>query len=196
MTAGSARLGRDDRFPLASYVDPTARITGRVSIGEGASIWPFTVIRAESMEVRIGRRTNLQDHVMVHIGYTTPTIIGDNCSITHRVVLHGCTVGDDCLIGVGATVMDGAVIGEGSIIAGHSFVREGQLIPPRSIVMGTPAKVVRTIDSRAANRLNAWLYHRNAQHYARGDHRAWDGPEFEAAHAAEKARIAAELSGT
>ncbi|HRD76711.1 MAG TPA: gamma carbonic anhydrase family protein, partial [Hyphomicrobiaceae bacterium] len=181
MTGGGQRHGHDPRFPGAAYIDPTARITGRVTIGEGASVWPYTVIRAESLEVRIGRRTNLQDHVMVHIGYTTPTLIGDNCSITHRVVLHGCTIGDDCLIGIGATIMDGAVIGAGSIVAGHAFVREGQVIPPHSIVMGTPGKVVRTIDSRAANRLNAWLYHRNAEHYARGLHRAWDGADFEAA---------------
>ncbi len=184
--------GHDPRFPLAAYVDPTARVFGRVEIGEGASLWPGVVVRAESMGISIGRHTNLQDHVMVHIGYTTPTRIGDHCSITHRVVLHGCTIGDDCLIGIGATVMDGAVIGAGSIVAGHAFVREGTIVPPGSIVMGTPAKVVRSADNWVANRLNAWLYHRNALAYARGDHRAWDGPEFEAAKAAELARLEAE----
>ena len=77
----------------------------------GASLWPYTVIRAESRQVRIGRFTNLQDHVMVHVGYHAPTIVGDYCSITHRAVLHGCTIGDNCLIAIGATVMEGAVIG-------------------------------------------------------------------------------------
>lgn len=168
------------KFPRAAYIDPTARIYGNVEIGEDASLWPYTVIRAESRFVRIGRCTNLQDHVMLHVGYHAPTIVGDHCSITHRVVLHGCTIGDNCLVGIGATVMEGVVIGENSIVAGHSFVADNTIIPPNSIVMGTPAKVVRTINSFVANRVNAMLYHRNALAYARGDHRAWDGPEYEA----------------
>jgi carbonic anhydrase/acetyltransferase-like protein (isoleucine patch superfamily) len=181
------------RFPHAAWIDPTVRITGDVSVAEGSSLWTHTVIRAESLRVAIGRYTNLQDHVMVHIGYASPTVIGDYCSIAHRVVLHGCTIADNCLVGIGATIMDGAVIGENSIVAGHSFVREGSIVPPNSIVMGTPAKVVRTANNWVANRLNAWLYHRNAQHYACGHHRAWDGPEYEAARAAELARLEAEF---
>jgi carbonic anhydrase/acetyltransferase-like protein (isoleucine patch superfamily) len=168
------------KFPEAAWIDPTARAYGTVEIGAGSSLWPYVVIRAESHRVSIGRFTNLQDHVMVHVGYHTPTIIGDFCSITHRVVLHGCTIGDHCLIGIGATVMDGAVIGEGSVVAGHSYVADNTVVPPNSIVMGTPAKVVRTGDSFVANRINALLYHRNAQAYAKGDHRAWEGPEYEA----------------
>jgi carbonic anhydrase/acetyltransferase-like protein (isoleucine patch superfamily) len=168
------------RFPSAGYIDPTARIYGSVEIGAGSSLWPYAVIRAEGFHVRIGACTNLQDHVMVHVGYRTPTIVGDYCSITHRVVLHGCTIGDNCLIGIGATIMEGAVIGEGSIVAGHSYVADNTVIPPNSIVMGTPAKVVRTHDGFVANRVNAMLYRRNALAYARGDHRAWDGPEYEA----------------
>ena len=168
------------RFPGAAYIDPTARICGNVEIGEGSSLWPYAVIRAEGFLVRIGRCTNLQDHVMVHVGYHAPTIVGDHCSITHRVVLHGCTIGDNCLIGIGATVMEGAVIGENSIVAGHSYVADNTSVPPNSIVMGTPARVVRTQNSFVANRVNALLYHRNALAYARGSYRAWDGPEYEA----------------
>jgi carbonic anhydrase/acetyltransferase-like protein (isoleucine patch superfamily) len=168
-----------NRFPQAAYIDPTARIYGNAEIGEAASLWPYAVIRAEGNSVHIGRYTNLQDHVMVHVGYHTPTIVGDYCSITHRVVLHGCTIGDNCLIGIGATIMEGAVIGENSIVAGHSFVADNTIIPPNSIVMGTPAKVGRTVNSFVGNRVNAMLYHRNALAYARGDHRAWDGPEYE-----------------
>jgi carbonic anhydrase/acetyltransferase-like protein (isoleucine patch superfamily) len=138
------------------------------------------VIRAEGFHVRVGRCTNLQDHVMVHVGYRAPTVVGDYCSITHRVVLHGCTIGDNCLIGIGATVMEGAVIGDNSIVAGHSYVADNTIVPPNSIVMGTPAKVVRTHSSFVANRVNAMLYRRNAGAYAKGDHRAWDGPEYEA----------------
>ena len=132
------------RFPAAAYIDATARVHGKVEIGEGASLWPYAVIRAEGSHVRLGRCSNLQDHVMVHVGYGKPTVVGDYCSITHRVVLHGCTIGDNCLIGIGATVMEGAVIGENSIVAGHSYVADNTIIPPNSIVMGTPAKVVRT----------------------------------------------------
>src|SRR5262245_11410049 len=166
-------------FPDAAYLDPTARVYGRVEIGADCSLWPYTVIRAEGAHVRIGRCTNLQDHTMVHVGYRTATVVGDNCSITHRAVLHGCTIGDNCLIGIGATVMEGAVIGENSIVAGHAYVADNTVIPPCSIVMGTPAKVVSTRNSFVANRVNAMLYLRNALAYARGDHRAWDGPGYE-----------------
>jgi carbonic anhydrase/acetyltransferase-like protein (isoleucine patch superfamily) len=168
------------RFAGAAYIDATARVLGEVALGEGASLWPYAVIRAEAKFVRIGRYTNLQDHVMVHVGYHAPTIVGDHCSITHRVVLHGCTIGDNCLIGIGATVMEGAVIGDNSIVAGHSYVTDNTVIPPNSIVMGTPGKVVRTVNSFVANRINAMLYHRNALAYARGEHRAWEGPQYEA----------------
>ena len=182
------------RFPAMAYIDPTARVHGKVEIGAESSLWPYTVIRAEGLHVRIGRCTNLQDHVMVHVGYGKPTIVGDHCSITHRVVLHGCTIGDNCLIGIGATVMEGVVIGENSIVAGHSYVADNTVIPPNSIVMGTPAKAVRTTNSFVANKLNAMLYFRNALCYAKGDHRGWDGPEFERAMAAWKVEIEREFA--
>jgi carbonic anhydrase/acetyltransferase-like protein (isoleucine patch superfamily) len=166
-------------FPQAAYIDPSARIFGAVEIAEGASVWPCAVIRAEGQTVRLGRFSNLQDHVMVHVGYHRPTRIGDYCSITHRVVLHGCEIRDHCLIGIGATIMEGVIIGENSIVAGHSFVADGTLIPPNSIVMGTPAKVVRTANNFIANRINARLYHHNALCYARGEYRGWDGVEYE-----------------
>jgi carbonic anhydrase/acetyltransferase-like protein (isoleucine patch superfamily) len=168
------------RFPGAAYIDPTVRIYGKVEIGEGASLWPYAVIRAEGHFVRIGQRSNLQDHVIVHVGDRAPTIVGDHCSIGHRAVLHGCTIGNDCLVGIGATVMEGAVIGENSVVAGHSFVTNDTVIPPNSIVMGTPARVVRTRNCFVANRINAMLYVRNALAYAKGDHRAWHGPGYEA----------------
>ena len=182
------------RFARAAYLDPTARVYGGVEIGDHTSLWPYAVIRAEGQHVSVGCYTNVQDHVMVHVGYGRPTIVGDYCSITHRVVLHGCTIGDNCLIGIGATVMEGAVIGENSIVAGHSFVADNMVIPPNSVVMGTPAKVVRTANSYVANRINAMLYYRNALCYARGDHRGWEGPEFEAQMAAWKAEIEREFA--
>jgi carbonic anhydrase/acetyltransferase-like protein (isoleucine patch superfamily) len=182
------------RFPRAAYLDASARVHGAVEIGEGSSLWPYTVIRAESLSVRIGRYTNLQDHVMVHVGYHKPTVVGDYCSITHRVVLHGCTIGDNCLIAIGATIMEGAVIGENSIVGGHSFVPDNMIVPPNSIVMGTPAKVVRTANNFVSNRENAMLYYRNALCYAKGEHRGWEGPEFDAQMAAWREEIRREFA--
>ena len=101
-------------------------------MGADLSLWPYTVIRAEGFHVRIGRCSNLQDHVMVHVGYRTPTVVGDYCSITHRVVLHGCTIGDNCLIGIGASVMEGAAIGENSIVGGPSQRAGQKRVPPPS----------------------------------------------------------------
>ena len=161
------------------YRAPTAEIYGRVQIGAGSSVWPNAVIRSEAQEVIIGRYTNIQDFVMIHVGYDAPTRVGDFCSITHHVTLHGCTVGDQCMIGINATVMDGAVIGAGSIVAGGAFITEGSEFPENSIIAGIPARRIKERDNGRANRINAWLYHRNAQAYRAGDHRAWTGAEYE-----------------
>ena len=113
-------------------------------------------------------------------------MIGNFCSITHHVTVHGATIEDDCLIGIGAVIMDGAHIGRGSIVAGGAFIPEGQGLPAELDHHGcSPGKVRAERDSRRANRLNAWMYHRNAEHYARGEHRAWTGPEFDAWSAAK-----------
>lgn len=158
---------------------PTAAIYGRVAIGAGSSVWPNTVARAECQYVRIGRVTNLQDFVMIHVGYDHPTVIGDFCSITHHATVHGATIGDACLVGIGAVLMDGVVLGAGSIVAGGAVLTEGSVFEPGSIVAGVPAKVIKRRDSTRENRMNAWLYHRNAAAYGRGDHRAWEGREFD-----------------
>ncbi len=173
----------------AAFVHPSALFFGEVALGAGASVWPYAVARAEMHRIAIGDYTNIQDFAMLHVGWDTPTLIGAYCSITHRVTLHGCTIGDHCLIGVGATVMDGAVIGENSIVGEHALVRAGAVIPPDSIVAGVPAKVIRSQDNREANRRNAMLYYENALAYARGEHRAWSDPDC---HARVAARLAAE----
>jgi carbonic anhydrase/acetyltransferase-like protein (isoleucine patch superfamily) len=165
--------------PDSVFVAPGVQLYGRIRIGGGSSLWPNAVIRAEAQEVRIGRCTNVQDFVMIHVAYERPTIVGDCVSIAHHATVHGCTIGDDCLIGIGATIMDGAVIGAGSIVAGGAFVTEGSVFPEHSVIAGLPARRIKERDSRRANRLNAWLYHRNAACYRRGEHRAWDGPEYE-----------------
>lgn len=176
----------------AAWIDPSALLYGRVSVGEGSSIWPHCVVRAECHEVEIGHHTNLQDFVMVHVGFEHPTRIGDFCSITHQACIHGAVIEDDCLVGIHAVIMDGAVIGRGSIVAPGAIVTEGTVVPPHSIVAGVPAKVIKQRDSTAENRLNAWSYHRNARAYAEGNHRAWDGADWEAWREQKRREIAGE----
>lgn len=161
-----------------AFIHETALIYGKVFIGEGASLWPYVVIRSEMHEVRIGRRTNIQDFVMIHVGNETPTIIGDNCSITHHCTIHGAEIGDNCLIGINATIMDGARIGRNSIVAGHSIVTEGTVVPENSIVAGSPARIIKTRDNGPANTMNARFYYENARAYATGDHRVTERESF------------------
>jgi len=151
-----------------AFIHDTARIYGKVFIGKGSSVWPYAVMRAEMQEIRIGERSNIQDFVMIHVGVATPTVVGDDCSITHHVTLHGCTIGDCCLIGINATIMDGARIGANSIVAGHTIVREGVEYPENSVIAGVPSKLVATRDNAAANLVNARFYHQNALNYAAG----------------------------
>lgn len=162
----------------AAFVHPSALLFGKISVGAGVSIWPYAVMRSEMHAIEIGDYTNIQDFVMIHVGYDTPTVIGAYCSITHRATLHGCRIGDHCLIGIGATVMDAAVIGENSIVAEHALVRPGFVAPPNSIVAGMPARIVRNRDNRVPNRMNALFYHENALAYAQGDYRVGTTPDF------------------
>ncbi len=161
------------------FVAATAQIFGKVEIGPESSIWPNVVIRAEAQHVRIGCYTNIQDFVMIHIGFTNATEIGDFCSITHHATIHGCKIGDDCLVGINAVIMDGAEIGRGSIIAGSTMIREDSVFAPGAVIAGVPAKQIAERDSARANRKNAWVYHRNAQAFARSDYRAWTGEDYE-----------------
>jgi carbonic anhydrase/acetyltransferase-like protein (isoleucine patch superfamily) len=177
----------------SAWIAPSAQIYGAVSIGPGSSIWHNAVLRAECQFIRVGRMTNLQDFVMVHVGYDDPTTIGDFVTVAHHSTVHGCTLGDAVLVGVGAVIMDGAVIGAGSIVAGGAVVPEGRRFEPGSIIAGVPAKAIAVRENARANRLNAWLYHRNAQFYREGQHRAWDGPEYEAWLKAKRAEIEADL---
>ncbi len=161
-------IGPDVTLNDPAFIHDSAQLFGKLTLGPGSSVWPYVVTRAEMHEIVIGARTNIQDHVMIHVAYGGPTIVGEDCSITHRVVLHGCTLGDRVLIGIGATIMDGAKIGDNSIVAGHSIVTEGSEFPANSIIAGSPAKLVKTRDNTAANLMNARFYHLNAQNYAQG----------------------------
>jgi len=162
----------------SAWISPSAQIYGKVSIAEGSSVWHNAVARAECQEIRIGRVTNIQDFVMIHVGYGEPTTVGDFCSITHHATVHGCTLGDACLVGPGAVIMDGAAIGPGSIVAAGAVVPEGKIFPPHSILAGVPAKQIGERDCSRPNRMNAWQYQRNAEFTRAGDYRCWEGPEY------------------
>jgi len=190
---GAAAYARMQALDPSAWLAPSAQLFGRISLGAGSSVWHNAVLRAECLEIRIGRYTNLQDFAMVHVGFDHPTRVGDFCTIAHHATIHGCTLEDACLVGVGAVIMDGAVIGRGSIVAGGCVVPEGRVFGPGSIVAGVPAKVRGERDAVRANRMNAWLYHRNADAYRRGEHRAWDGPDFEAWRRAKQAEVDADL---
>lgn len=168
------------RLHESVWIAPSAQLYGRICIDEGSSVWHNAVARAECQEIHIGRISNVQDFAMLHVGFDHPTEIGAFCSITHHAVVHGCRIGDDCLVGIGAVIMDGAEIGRGSIVAAGAVVLEGHAFPPHAVIAGVPARQIGERDASVANRMNAWHYHRNAQAYRRGDHRAWDGPDYQA----------------
>jgi carbonic anhydrase/acetyltransferase-like protein (isoleucine patch superfamily) len=164
-------FGPDITIDQSVYIHETAYLYGKITIGANSSVWPHVVMRSEMHEIIIGERSNIQDFVMVHVGYSTPTIVGNDCSITHHVNLHGCTIGDRCLIGINATLMDGSKIGANSIVAGHSIVTENSEFPENSIIAGAPAKLIGTRDNGAANTLNADFYNQNAKNYTAGKYR-------------------------
>lgn len=173
-------LGPEVQLDQPAYLDPTARIYGRVSAGEGCSFWPYSVIRAEGAAVTLGRCCNVQDGAVIHVGGGHATIIGDYCSIAHRAVVHGAEIGNDCLIGIGAVVMDGATVARRCVIGAMALVPPGMDVPEGSVVMGVPGKVVATRDNLLAVRRNALVYHRNALAYAAGRHDAWRAEGFAA----------------
>jgi carbonic anhydrase/acetyltransferase-like protein (isoleucine patch superfamily) len=129
-----------------AYVDVSAQVIGDVHVGAESSVWMNVVIRGDVNQIRIGARTNVQDLTLVHVmRHTHPTVIGDNVTIGHSAVIHGCTIEDRCLIGMGAVLLNGCRVGTGSIVAAGSVVPEGMEIPPGSMVMGVPGKVRRTL---------------------------------------------------
>jgi carbonic anhydrase/acetyltransferase-like protein (isoleucine patch superfamily) len=130
----------------SAYVDTSAQIIGDVHVGPESSVWMNVVIRGDVNHVRIGARTNIQDLTLVHVMRDThPTTIGDDVTVGHSAVIHGCTIEDRCLIGMGAILLNGCRVGTGSIIAAGSVVPEGMQVPPGSMVMGVPAKVKRPL---------------------------------------------------
>ena len=152
--------GRVPTIDPSAFVAEGARIIGSVHLGEGASVWYNAVLRGDGDSITVGAGSNLQDNVSVHVDRGRPVIIGENVSVGHNAVVHGCSIGDGSLIGMGSVVLSGAVIGEGCLVAGGAVVLEGSVIPPGSLVAGVPAKVRRelTDDERAGILRNADAY--------------------------------------
>lgn len=135
--------GKSPEIHSEARVAENAAIIGDVEIGAGASVWYGAVIRADACTIRVGENSNVQDCCCLH--GARDTTVGKNVTIGHGAIVHGCTVEDNCLIGMGATLLDGAVIGEGSIIGAGALVGENKIIPPRSLVVGVPGKVIREV---------------------------------------------------
>jgi len=149
------------KIKKSAWIAPSADVIGNVKIGADSSIWFGAIIRGDVHKIRIGKRTSIQDLSMIHVTHYkkedmsdgNPTIIGDDVTIGHKVMLHGCTIQNGCLIGMSATILDGAVIGEGSIVGAHSLVTSNKVFPPNSLIMGSPAKVVKTLSKQESQNL-------------------------------------------
>ena len=154
-------LGTTPTVKNKAFIAPNAMVIGDVTLEEDSSIWFGAIVRGDVHRIHIGKRTSIQDLSMVHVthykdGDTStgnPTIIGDDVTVGHSVVLHGCTIEDACLIGMGATIIDGAVIGKESIVGARALVTKNKVFPPRSLIMGSPAKVVRTLTDEEVQEL-------------------------------------------
>jgi len=146
-----------------SWIADSADIIGRTKIGEDSSVWFQVVIRGDVHFITIGSRTSIQDGTMIHVTHHkkedmsdgNPTAIGDDVTIGHKVMLHGCTIEDACLIGMSATILDGAVIGKESIVGAGSLVTKNKVFPPRSLIMGSPAKFIRELTDEEVKELYA-----------------------------------------
>ena len=148
---------------IGTWIAPSADVIGDVRIGEDCSIWFGCVVRGDVHYISIGDRTNIQDLSMIHVTHYkngdkstgNPTIIGNDVTVGHRVMLHGCTIEDACLIGMSTTILDGAVIGKESIVGAGALVTKNKVFPPRSLIVGSPAKVVRELNDAEVAELYA-----------------------------------------
>jgi carbonic anhydrase/acetyltransferase-like protein (isoleucine patch superfamily) len=142
-----------------AFIAPTASVMGDVTIGAEASVWFGAVLRGDMAPITIGPQTNLQDGTIVHVDEGAPCAIGARVGIGHRVILHGCTVEDDCLVGMGSILLNNVRIGTGSVVAAGAVIPEGMQVPPRSLVMGVPGRIVRSVDAALTERVAATWAH-------------------------------------
>jgi carbonic anhydrase/acetyltransferase-like protein (isoleucine patch superfamily) len=140
----------------SAFVAPDAWIIGDVTIDDDVSIFFNAVLRGDIQSITVGRGTNLQEHSLVHTSHgMAPVVIGEDVTVGHRAIIHGCFIGHRCLIGMGATILDNAEVGDGCIIGAHTLIPKGMKIPPNSLVIGTPGKVVRELTSEESSSLQA-----------------------------------------
>lgn len=153
-----------------SWVAADANLIGKVRIGQGASVWFGSTLRGDNEWIEVGAGSNVQENSVLHTDMGYPLTIGENCTIGHKAMLHGCTIGDCTLIGMGATVLNGAKIGKNCLIGAGALITEGKEIPDGSLVMGMPGKVVRALDEAAIDGLmrSARGYQANARRYKAG----------------------------
>lgn len=153
-----------------AFVAAEATLIGKVVIGAGASVWFGAVLRGDNEEIRLGAGSNIQENCVLHTDMGFPLTIGADCTIGHKAMLHGCTIGDGSLIGMGATVLNGARIGRGCLIGAGALITEGKEIPDGSLVLGAPGRVVRELDEAARDRLlwSARHYRENAARFRAG----------------------------
>ena len=161
------------RVADSAWVADSAQVMGNVELGEDASVWFGAVIRGDTEVIRIGQRSNIQDGSVLHADIGKPLTIGDDVTVGHKVMLHGCTIGDGSLVGIGAVVLNGARIGKGCIVGAGSLVTEGKEFPDGSMIMGSPAKVVRTLTPEQQQGLvmSAVHYVDNARRFKVGLHK-------------------------
>ena len=138
-----------------SFVAPTAVVIGSVTLGADSSVWYQAVLRGDLAPIDVGAETNIQDGTVVHVDTGIPCTVGRRVGVGHRVILHGCVVEDECLIGMGAVVLNRVRIGTGSVVAAGAVIPEGMVIPPRSLVMGVPGRIVRPVDAELSQRIAA-----------------------------------------
>jgi len=152
------------------WVAPNATVIGDVHLGDNASVWFGVVIRCDNEPVHVGDNTNIQDNSVLHSDAGLPLKIGKGVTVGHKAMLHGCTIGDNCLVGIGTTILNGAVIGKNCIIGAHALVTEGKQIPDNSLVVGAPGRVIKTLDTPQIQLLKASALHyvENAKRFKAG----------------------------
>lgn len=162
--------GQAPQIATDTWVAPDANLIGKVALAAGASIWFGSTLRGDNEWITIGPGSNVQENTIMHTDMGYPLTIGENCTIGHRAMLHGCTIGDGSLIGMGATVLNGAVIGKGCLIGAGALITEGKIIPDGSLVMGAPGKIMRELDQDAKQGLlqAAQSYQANMRRFRAG----------------------------
>jgi carbonic anhydrase/acetyltransferase-like protein (isoleucine patch superfamily) len=141
------------------FIAPGATVVGEVTIGKESSVWYHTVVRGDMEPISIGEQTNIQDLSVLHVDIGMPCIVGSRVGVGHRATLHGCTVEDDCLIGMGAILLNGVYVGAGSVVGAGALLTENFIVPPGSLVLGVPAKVVRDVDADLKVRIGETVRH-------------------------------------